>query len=41
MHLEEGEKICEMCEHTAIREGYGARKMVEFDPYKKQAMVYH
>ena len=36
-----GVQICKICGTYAVREGCGARKLVEFDPKSQVAIVYH
>ena len=36
-----GVQICKICDTYAVREGCGARKLVEFDPKSQVAIVYH
>ena len=34
-------KICNQCDTVAVQEGCGARKMVDYDPNREQATVFH
>ena len=36
-----GVQICKICDTYAVREGCGARKLMEFDPKSEVAIVYH
>ena len=36
-----GVRICAICDHIGEREGCGAKKLVEYDPLKQEATVYH
>ena len=39
--IHKGVQICKICDTYAVREGCGARKLVEFDPKSQLAIVYH
>ena len=38
---QKGQKICKICEHYAVRQGCGAQKLVEFNRFCQNVIVYH
>ena len=35
------QNICKICEHYAVRQGCGAWKLVEFNQFQQNVVVYH
>ena len=40
-HEQKGHQICKICEHYVVRQGCGAWKLVEFNRFWQNVLVYH